>query len=66
MSQCSNAGQNKMSCNCTYEPCSRKGNCCACLRYHLDMNQLPACAFPDDVECSYDRTFRRFAQLYSR
>ncbi|RKY46007.1 MAG: cytosolic protein [Candidatus Neomarinimicrobiota bacterium] len=50
-------------CNCTYEPCSRKGICCDCLRYHLRMRQLPACCFPDDVEKTYDRSFERFASL---
>jgi len=52
------------SCNCSYPGCARKGNCCECLRYHLSSNQLPACAFPDDVEKTYDRSFRRFAQIY--
>lgn len=23
--------KNLASCSCTYEPCSRKGNCCACI-----------------------------------
>jgi hypothetical protein len=64
MKSCSNTQTNRARCNCTYEPCSRKGNCCECLRYHLAMNELPACAFPDDVERSYDRSFRRFAALY--
>jgi hypothetical protein len=27
------------------------------------MEELPACAFPDDVERTYDRSFRRFASL---
>jgi hypothetical protein len=27
------------------------------------MKQLPACCFPDDVEQTYDRSFKRFAQL---
>ena len=33
-------------CNCTYEPCSRKGICCDCLQYHLRSRELPACVFP--------------------
>jgi len=28
------------------------------------MNELPACAFPDAVEQTYDRSFRRFVQLH--
>ena len=65
MSSCENLQKNKAKCNCSYEPCSRKGNCCECLRYHLAMNELPACAFPDKVERTYDRSFRRFARLYA-
>ena len=64
MAEC-NIEENKKHCNCTYEPCSRKGKCCECIRYHLAMNELPACCFPDDVERTYDRSFRRFAQLHS-
>jgi len=55
--------ENKKRCNCTYEPCSKKGMCCECLRYHLRMDQLPACCFPDDVEKTYDRSFKRFSEL---
>jgi hypothetical protein len=29
------------------------------------MSQLPACCFPDDVEKTYDRSFRRFAEIYA-
>ena len=58
-----NIEANKSNCNCTYEPCSRKGKCCECIQYHLRMQELPACAFPADVERTYDRSFRRFASL---
>jgi len=54
---------NLESCNCTYEPCSRKGICCDCLRYHLKNRQLPGCCFPDRAERSYDRSFEHFARL---
>ncbi|HQE95937.1 MAG TPA: DUF6485 family protein, partial [Candidatus Marinimicrobia bacterium] len=37
--------QNKRNCNCSYEPCNRKGVCCDCVRYHLRSRQLPACFF---------------------
>ena len=50
-------------CNCTYEPCSRKGVCCDCLQYHLRMRQLPACCFDRNAERSYDRSFEHFARL---
>lgn len=60
--KCEELEENLEFCNCTYEGCARKGNCCACLRYHLRMKQLPACAFPDDVEKSWDRSFKRFIE----
>lgn len=50
-------------CNCTYGGCSRKGVCCDCIAYHLRSRQLPACAFPDDIERGYDRSFENFARL---
>jgi hypothetical protein len=57
-----NLKANKSKCNCTYEPCSRKGKCCECIAYHLEMEELPACAFPPEVEHTYDRTFKCFAK----
>jgi uncharacterized protein DUF6485 len=60
---CEKLLENKQFCNCTYEPCSRKGKCCECMQYHLKMKQLPACAFPDDVEKSWDRSFSKFVEV---
>jgi hypothetical protein len=57
-------GQNKRQCNCTYEPCVRKGICCECLRYHWQSSELPACLFPDDVEKTYDRSIERFIEVH--
>lgn len=59
-----NIEANKINCNCTYEPCSRKGKCCECISYHLRMDELPACTFPPDIERTYDRSFGRFVKLY--
>jgi hypothetical protein len=56
---------NLKGCPCTYEPCSRKGVCCECLAYHLAQNELPACAFPPEVERTYDRSFARFVKVQS-
>jgi hypothetical protein len=50
-------------CNCSYEPCARKGSCCDCLAYHLRSRELPACAFSEAAERSYDRSFEHFARL---
>jgi hypothetical protein len=56
---------NRDLCTCTYSPCPRKGNCCACLQYHLRCDELPACCFPADVERTYDRSFKRFVEVNS-
>jgi hypothetical protein len=66
MTDCTNKEVNLEHCNCTYEPCSKKGMCCECIRYHLSMQQLPACAFPNDVEKTFDRSFARFIQAVKR
>ena len=58
-----NKDRNLERCNCSYEPCSRKGVCCECLRYHINMRQLPACVFPADAERTYDRSYEHFARL---
>ena len=58
--ECPNYEQNMARCNCSYEPCSKKGKCCECIAYHLRQGELPACAFPNQVEATYDRSFARF------
>ncbi|MGB9497331.1 MAG: cytosolic protein [Deltaproteobacteria bacterium] len=55
--------ENLKRCNCTYEPCPKKGVCCECIRHHLKMRQLPACCFPAEAERTYDRSFELFARL---
>jgi hypothetical protein len=57
---------NLTRCNCSYEPCSRKGVCCDCIAYHLRSRELPACAFPAHEERTYDRTFAHFARLVEK
>jgi len=61
--KCERLDSNAKLCNCSYEPCPRKGNCCACIHYHLENKQLPACAFPDDVEKGFDRSFANFVKV---
>jgi len=61
-----NKEKNLAKCTCTYEPCSRKGICCECIAYHRSMNELPGCVFPPEVERTYDRSYERFARIYSR
>ncbi|MDP8258712.1 MAG: DUF6485 family protein [Candidatus Aadella gelida] len=62
MAECKSKS-NMTKCNCSYEPCSRKGICCDCLHYHRQNGELPACYFPDDVERTYDRSIKRFVEL---
>ena len=59
---CPNLAANMEACNCSYEPCSRKGICCECLAYHRRSGELPACLFSDDVERSYERSIGRFVR----
>lgn len=56
--------KNRQTCNCTYEPCSRKGYCCECLIYHWRNKELPACFFPKEIERTYDRSLRSFIEYY--
>ncbi|MFH1771236.1 MAG: DUF6485 family protein [Candidatus Omnitrophota bacterium] len=61
-----NSKKNMQFCNCSYEPCSRKGICCQCLHYHRRSGGLPACYFPDDVEKGYDRSIDNFIRLHKK
>lgn len=58
--------ENLARCNCTYEPCDKKGNCCECLQYHLRSRELPACCFSPEAEATFDRSFEHFARLVSQ
>ena len=60
--ECKNQ-ENLQACNCSYDPCQRKGTCCECISYHLGARELPGCCFPDDAERTYDRSFGHFAKL---
>ena len=56
--------RNRKDCTCTYDPCSRKGICCDCLRYHWRSKELPGCLFPPDVEATYDRSLSTFIEAW--
>jgi hypothetical protein len=58
--------ENSARCPCTYDPCSRKGICCECIRYHWNHGELPGCLFPPEVEKTYDRSIERFIATYSK
>lgn len=62
MANCPNQKKNLANCNCTYNPCSRKGICCECIAYHRSNNQLPACYFSADSEKTYDRSMAQFSR----
>jgi hypothetical protein len=51
---------NAKHCNCTYEPCSRKHNCCDCVHYHRQNDVLPACFFTEEQERTYNRSVDYF------
>ena len=64
--KCPNQAENMKNCNCSYNPCSRKGICCECIAYHRSSGELPACYFPDSVEKSYDRSIQRFLSVHKK
>uniref|UniRef100_A0A7C3YVA3 Cytosolic protein n=1 Tax=candidate division WOR-3 bacterium TaxID=2052148 RepID=A0A7C3YVA3_UNCW3 len=61
-----NLTKNLKECTCTYEPCSRKGKCCECVRYHQRQGELPGCFFPPDWEKTFDRSVENFLRAYKR
>ena len=61
-----NKNTNLNNCNCTYEPCPRKGKCCECIQYHKNNNELPACYFSAEAEKTYDRSVDNFIQNYQK
>jgi hypothetical protein len=60
---CDNFQENLERCNCTYDPCERKGHCCQCIRYHQQLDQMPACFFSSEVERTYDRSISTFVRF---
>ncbi len=65
MKEC-NYTKNKNNCNCSYEPCSRKGKCCECIIYHRKSDELPACYFSNEVEKTYDRSIDRYIKAMKK
>lgn len=61
---CPNLKKNMSHCNCSYSSCDKTGLCCQCLDYHRQNRELPACFFPDDVEKTWDRSFRKFIDTW--
>ncbi len=63
MKSCPNQKQNLANCNCSYEPCARKGLCCECILYHRKNGEVPACFFPPDIEKTYERSIENFVRM---
>ena len=59
MGEC-NKSKNMKHCNCSYEPCGRKGICCECIIYHRKNDELPACYFTAEEEQTYNRSISYF------
>jgi len=57
---CIHEKQNRSACTCTYVPCPRKDNCCACISYHRANNELPGCLFSTEAERTFDRSVENF------
>jgi len=51
---------------CTYVGCDKHGKCCECIRYHKKRDELPGCLFPPEVEKAYNKTIRRFLEVWTR
>lgn len=64
--ECENYKSNLAKCNCTYEPCSRKGKCCECIAYHKRYGELPACYFTKKEEATFDRSISFFISNRNR
>jgi hypothetical protein len=62
VNRCQHREANVAHCTCTYEPCSRKGTCCECVRYHRSAGELPACFFSEQGERSFDRSVGCFVR----
>jgi len=58
--ECSAKDANLKKCTCTYTSCSRRGNCCACVAYHIESNEIPGCFFSKSAEKEWDRSIQRF------
>jgi hypothetical protein len=62
--KCENHQENLDRCNCSNTGCERRGTCCECLHAHLAKKQLPGCCFPDDAEKTWDRSFKKFIEVW--
>jgi len=61
-----NLSFNTKKCTCTYTSCDKKGKCCECLSYHWKHRELPGCLFPPEAEKTYDRSLKKFLEIYGK
>ncbi|GAB6082126.1 DUF6485 family protein [Desulfuromonas carbonis] len=47
-------------CSCSYPGCDKHGNCCQCVLFHRQRNEIPGCFFSAAGERSYDRSLNHF------
>ena len=64
MKECNNRKENLTYCTCSYVPCEKKGICCECIRYHRSRGEIPGCLFPPEAEKTYDRSIKKFIEVY--
>lgn len=54
------AQKSKTHCTCSYSHCDKHGNCCACVDYHRQRQQIPGCFFSPQGERLHDRSLATF------
>lgn len=59
---CTQLKNNQEKCTCTATSCSRYGNCCACIAYHRERDELPGCLFSPEAEKTYNRSVQFFIE----
>ncbi|MCD6241758.1 hypothetical protein J7K27_09690 [Candidatus Bathyarchaeota archaeon] len=64
MGECPNLEVNLKNCTCTYMGCEKRGKYCECIRYHRERGELPGCLFPPEAERTYDRSIRKFVEVF--
>lgn len=47
-------------CTCTYAACDKRGNCCKCVAFHRDRDEVPGCFFTPEGERRFDRSLPHF------
>lgn len=60
------ATTSRQHCTCTYADCDKRGNCCKCVQFHLQRQEIPGCFFSPAGERSYDRSLANFIKDRSR